>query len=261
MLKLLNATGDPEENHILRLFDYFYFKEHLFIVSELLGDNLYEYSKYIAQTGAEPFFTIKNLKRISRQCLEALRYIHACKLIHCDLKPENIVVKSFKRVDVKIIDFGSSCFTTDHLTTYIQSRSYRAPEVILGLPYSAKIDVWSLGCIIAELYTGRMLFENVSLPTLLGKIISILGPFPRRMLLDGTDVHKFFTAGYDLFERVEGEEVEYSVLYPEKQDFSKAIDGCEDQQFLDFLLHLLVLEPNARPTAEEALSHPWLVDE
>ena len=59
---------------------------------------------------------------------------------------------------MKLIDFGSSCFTTDHLTTYIQSRSYRAPEVILGLPYTQKIDLWSLGCILAEVLTGRTLF-------------------------------------------------------------------------------------------------------
>ena len=56
----------------------------------------------------------------------------------------------------KIIDFGSSCYVTDHLTSYIQSRSYRAPEVILGVPYGQKIDIWSLGCIVAELWTGQV---------------------------------------------------------------------------------------------------------
>ena len=55
-----------------------------------------------------------------------------------------------------MIDFGSSCFTTDHLSSYVQSRSYRAPEVILGMSYGAKIDLWSLGAIIAELYTGEV---------------------------------------------------------------------------------------------------------
>jgi serine/threonine protein kinase len=60
---------------------------------------------------------------------------------------------------VKVIDLGSSCFITDHLSSYVQSRSYRAPEVILGLPYGQKIDVWSLGCILAELATGYVLFQ------------------------------------------------------------------------------------------------------
>jgi serine/threonine protein kinase len=88
-------------------------------------------------------------------------------LIHCDLKPENVLIRSYSRCEVKIIDFGSSCFVTDHLTSYVQSRSYRAPEVILGLPYDQQIDMWSLGCIIAELWTGRVLFQNDSLATLL----------------------------------------------------------------------------------------------
>jgi serine/threonine protein kinase len=58
-----------------------------------------------------------------------------------------------------VIDLGSSCFITDHLSSYVQSRSYRAPEVILGLPYGQKIDIWSLGCILAELATGYVLFQ------------------------------------------------------------------------------------------------------
>lgn len=93
---------------------------------------------------------------ITIQCLEALQFLHGLGLIHCDLKPENILVKSYSRCEVKVIDLGSSCFETDHLCSYVQSRSYRAPEVILGLPYDKKIDIWSLGCILAELCTGNV---------------------------------------------------------------------------------------------------------
>ena len=90
--------------------------------------------------------------------MEALQFLHGLGLIHCDLKPENILVKSYSRCEVKVIDLGSSCFETDHLCSYVQSRSYRAPEVILGLPYDKKIDIWSLGCILAELCTGNVSF-------------------------------------------------------------------------------------------------------
>lgn len=96
------------------------------------------------------------LQSITIQCLEALQFLHGLGLIHCDLKPENILVKSYSRCEVKVIDLGSSCFETDHLCSYVQSRSYRAPEVILGLPYDKKIDIWSLGCILAELCTGNV---------------------------------------------------------------------------------------------------------
>lgn len=74
---------------------------------------------------------------------------------------------------VKVIDFGSSCYIFDHLSSYVQSRSYRAPEVMLGLSYNSKIDMWSLGCILAELWTGRVLFQNESQSTLFGFNISL----------------------------------------------------------------------------------------
>ena len=63
------------------------------------------------------------------------------------------------RCEVKVIDLGSSCFTSDHLSSYVQSRSYRAPEVILGLPYQQQVDIWSLGCILAELLSSYVLFQ------------------------------------------------------------------------------------------------------
>jgi serine/threonine protein kinase len=125
LLQYINSRGEPDNHHVLRLIDFFYCKEHLFIVSELLKENLYEFGKYIKENDLEVYYTLPRLKKISKQVLEALSFIHSLKLIHCDVKPENIVIKSFSRCEIKLIDFGSSCFTTDHLTTYIQSRSYR----------------------------------------------------------------------------------------------------------------------------------------
>ncbi|VEL37572.1 unnamed protein product [Protopolystoma xenopodis] len=75
-------------------------------------------------------------------------------IIHCDLKPENVLLRRPGRSGIKVIDFGSSCYTDQRTYTYIQSRFYRAPEVILGGRYCTAIDMWSLGCILAELITG-----------------------------------------------------------------------------------------------------------
>ncbi len=81
----------------------------------------------------------------------------------CSAKHQNLLHRNWltalRRCEVKVIDLGSSCYVTDQLSSYVQSRSYRAPEVILGLPYDQKVDIWSLGCILAELLTGNVLFQ------------------------------------------------------------------------------------------------------
>lgn len=78
------------------MLDFFYYKEHLFIVSELLRENLYDFGKYMRENSAEPYFTMPRLKKISKQILEALKYIHSLRLIHCDLKPVPLVAISFR---------------------------------------------------------------------------------------------------------------------------------------------------------------------
>ena len=130
---------DPDDSHhVVHIFDYFYHKEHLFIVCELLRDNLYEFARYNRETGGEPYFTLPRLRRIARQVCEALHFVHSLNLIHCDLKPENILIRSYSRCEVKVIDFGSSCFTTDHLSSYVQSRSYRAGSHPVTSPAAAQ---------------------------------------------------------------------------------------------------------------------------
>ena len=191
-MRYINANGNVDEKNILKLYDYFYHKEHLFIISEVLKDNLYEFYKYINESKLNPYFTLPNLQKVAKQVLVGLEYIHSLKVIHCDLKPENILIKSITNCEVKIIDFGSSCFLHDHLSNYMQSRSYRAPEVILGLSYDYKIDIWSLGCILAELYTGNVLFQNESIQSYLAKIISIVGPFPEYMF-KGKNSNDYFS--------------------------------------------------------------------
>ena len=90
--------------------------------------------------------------------------------------PVQILIKSYSRCEVKVIDFGSSCFETDHLSSYVQSRSYRAPEVILGLAYGEKIDLWSLGAILGELLTGYVLFQASPHVYLSTKLHAVLPP-------------------------------------------------------------------------------------
>jgi serine/threonine protein kinase len=265
LLQYINSKGDPHKNNVLKMTDFFYCKEHLFIVSELLRENLYDFGKYIRESGAEPYFTRDRLKRIMHQVLEALVYIQSLGLIHCDIKPENIVIKSYSRCEVKLIDFGSSCFSTDHLTTYIQSRSYRAPEVILGMPYDFRIDIWSLGGVLAEMLTGYVLFQNDSIATMLARITGILGPFPVTLMQNQTECGKYFVGGSNIV--YECNEEGYFIVHPKKSNIRRRLHvfsepsehgDSEDDLFVDFVLKMLELDPCKRWTAVDALAHPWL---
>ncbi|CAK7327934.1 unnamed protein product [Dovyalis caffra] len=296
LLKHVNKHDPGDKYHLLRLYDYFYYREHLLIVCELLKANLYEFHKFNRESGGEVYFTMPRLQSITTQCLEALQFLHGLGLIHCDLKPENILVKSYSRCEVKVIDLGSSCFETDHLCSYVQSRSYRAPEVILGLPYDKKIDVWSLGCILAELCTGnkigkkngigadmQVLFQNDSPATLLARVIGIIGPINQSMLAKGRDTYKYFTKNHMLYERNQSFLVEDSKQFSYDHgcfDMELLLQNCKDtsrleylipkktslrhrlpmgdQGFIDFVSHLLEVNPKKRPSALEALKHPWL---
>jgi serine/threonine protein kinase len=268
------------------LYDYFYHKEHLFIVTELLRDNLYEYGKYNREVEKKQYFTVARLQKITKQVLTALEFIHGMRLIHCDLKPENILIKSYSRSEVKVIDFGSSCFIHDHLSSYVQSRSYRAPEVILGCRYDYKIDMWSLGCILAELYTGYVLFQNDSIQGLLARVVGIIGPVPEYMMKEGRLVSNFFTREGLIYQEAsggaspDGENSESSkarglkkpkgardedgdgkihIIVPKKTTL-KARVKSDDAYFLDFVRWLLEIDPTKRPSAREAMNHSWLTE-
>jgi serine/threonine protein kinase len=143
---------------------------------------------------------------LSYQLLLSLAHLNSLNLVHCDIKPENILMESYGGCRCKVIDFGSGCFEGDWKSGYVQSRSYRAPEVICGLDWSHKVDVWSLGCVLFELFTTQVLFTNSSVPTMLARMQSLCGNFPKWMLGEGKEVGRFFTKAGIVYEEIDEED-------------------------------------------------------
>ncbi|CAK7899368.1 dual specificity protein kinase Yak1p [[Candida] anglica] len=186
LLEFLNVNSSGKS--FIRLLDTFMHKEHLCLVFELLASNLYELIKQNQFQG----LNMRLVKLLTRQLLESLSQLKGFQMIHCDLKPENILLCQPDKPDIKVIDFGSACFTRQTSYTYIQSRFYRSPEVILGLPYTESIDMWSLGCIVGELFLGLPMFPGNSEYNQIWKIVDMLGLPPRHMIEVGRNASNFF---------------------------------------------------------------------
>ena len=180
--------NDPDDSHnIVHMRDYFPFRHHLCVTFELLSINLYEFMRGNNFRG----LSMQLIRRFAVQILMSLSFSRKLGIIHCDLKPENILLKAANRSGIKIIDFGSSCFENERVYTYIQSRFYRAPEIMLGIPYTTAIDMWSFGCILVELYTGYPLFPGESEGEQIQCIMEFKG-VPSADLLDISPRKKMF---------------------------------------------------------------------
>ncbi|VDK20585.1 unnamed protein product [Taenia asiatica] len=177
-------------NYVVNLKGYFTYQGHWCLVFECLSYNLYELLTYTHFRGVSLHLTLK----FARQLCAALVFLSRpdVRVMHCDLKPENILLVTPKRSDLKVIDFGSSCHINENVHQYIQSRFYRAPEVLLNLDYGLSIDMWSLGCILVEMHTGEPLFSGSNELEQLLQIVEVLGLPPLWMLEKSPKLEHFF---------------------------------------------------------------------
>ncbi|KAL0942235.1 uncharacterized protein CTRU02_200121 [Colletotrichum truncatum] len=242
---------DPKNRHSMVNFTHsFYFRGHLCISTELLDMNLYEFIKANAFRG----FSLKLIRRFTKQMLSSLNLLKQHKVIHCDLKPENILLRHPMHSEIKVIDFGSSCFENEKVYTYIQSRFYRSPEVILGMTYGMPIDMWSLGCILAELYTGVPIFPGENEQEQLACIMEVFGP-PEKHLIEKSTRKKLF------FDSMGKPRLTVSSKGRRRRPSSKTLQQalkCDDEAFLDFLARCLRWDPDRRLKPEEAIHHEFV---
>eukprot|EP01025_Chloroclados_australasicus_P055540 TRINITY_DN6749_c0_g1_i2.p1 TRINITY_DN6749_c0_g1~~TRINITY_DN6749_c0_g1_i2.p1 ORF type:complete len:679 (+),score=35.37 TRINITY_DN6749_c0_g1_i2:557-2593(+) len=252
MLDKLATKGEiTDTNNLVKKLGHFMFRGHLCISFELLSLNLYEVLRKEGFRGLAPGL----VRKICTQVLECLSYLKQSNVIHCDLKPENILLKSASKPgSVKVVDFGSSCFEDERVYTYIQSRFYRAPEVILGLPYSGKIDMWSLGCVLAELHNGFPLFPGENEPEQLLCIMEVLG-LPPDYVIEASPRRKLFFDSANHPRIVPGQRGRRRI--PNSKSLDEVVKGA-DPLFIDFLRKCLKWDAHQRMTPQEALTHPWL---
>lgn len=193
LIKHLNDKDLDDKKNIIRRIDQFNFRKHLMIIFEMLSVNLYEFIKMNHFQG----FSLNLIKRFAIQILISLYYLSENNIVHCDLKPENILLRKINKSGIKIIDFGSGCFENEKIYTYIQSRFYRAPEIVLGIPYNGAIDMWSFGCILYELYVGYPLFPGEDEKDHMALMMEIKGIPPRSVLARSSRRKVFFDDDYN----------------------------------------------------------------
>jgi len=240
-LEKLNKV-DIEKGYIVRMLDCFEWNEFLCIVLEQLSVNLFQVLRSTNFKG----LPLEEIRDFAWQLCMALRMFSfsSLQIVHCDLKPENIMLKDPNHLGIKVVDFGSACKAGKPFFRYVQSRYYRAPEVLLELPYSAPIDMWSLGCILVELHTGTPLFCGENQEDQLLKIMKVLGPLPESMLKT---------------KKIHSEEPPCGLHYLLK-DF-RTQDSQTYDTFLDLVSKMLIYNPSERITPLEALKHRFFTDQ
>lgn len=209
----------------------------------MLHINLYELVKSTKFKG----LPIPLVKHFTAQILQGLNFLAQHSIIHCDLKPENILISDCFQGSLKIIDFGSSCHVKDRIYTYIQSRFYRSPEVILGMEYDMQIDMWSLGCVVAELVTGKPLFMGQDEQDQITKIIDVIGK-PDKALIAKCSRRKIF------FDSVGNPR---NCLGTPTKSLKKLLGG--DEKLTSFVEKCCDWNPRTRIVPADGLAHEFVV--
>ncbi|XP_001234443.1 mitogen-activated protein kinase 13 isoform X1 [Gallus gallus] len=186
-------------------------------------------------------FSDEKIQYLVYQMLKGLKYIHSAGIIHRDLKPGNLAVN--EDCQLKILDFGLARHADAEMTGYVVTRWYRAPEVILNwMHYNQTVDIWSIGCIMAEMLTGKTLFKGKDYVDQLTQILKVTGH-----------------PGDDFVEKLEDKAAKsYIKSLPKmpKKDLS-VLFPTANPQAVDLLDKMLQLDVEKRLTATEALAHPY----
>ncbi|XP_022899663.1 cyclin-dependent kinase 6 isoform X2 [Onthophagus taurus] len=241
LLKHLSNYGHP---NVIQILDICHGRRidrelNMYIVFEHMEEDLASYLEKFKETGLD-----KNRKReISRDILNGVDFLHSQRIVHRDLKPQNLLVT--KTGTIKLADFGlAKTYDCDMiLTAVVVTLWYRAPEVLLGLKYATPVDIWSVGCIIAELYILKPLFCGSAEVQQLKEIFKVLGTPERDDWPEEKVSFQFSSFGNN--KTINLREVVSSL--------------CEEG--FDLITKMLAFNPLKRITASDALHHPYFLNQ
>ncbi|KAL9601519.1 MAG: hypothetical protein Q9219_002471 [cf. Caloplaca sp. 3 TL-2023] len=292
VLSTLSHNDRDNRNKCIHLRDCFDFRNHICIVTDLLGQSVFDFLK---GNGFVPFPS-SQIQSFARQLFTSVAFLHDLNLIHTDLKPENILLVSNhyqtftynrhvpssstatsrvarqRRVlldtDIRLIDFGSATFNDEYHSSVVSTRHYRAPEIILNLGWTYPCDIWSIGCILVEFFTGDALFQTHDNLEHLAMMESVCnGKLETKLVrqvqngsrgTNGNQAAKYFNRGkldYPNDDTTKGSK-KYVRAMKSLSDVIPATNVF-NKQFLDLLKKIFVYDPAKRITAKQALRHPW----
>lgn len=228
---------------IIKLREVFREDNQLHLVFDYMESNLFKFysSNYKEKGKSVPEHVIK---KVIYQTLKGLAYLHEKGFFHRDLKPENLLVDSNN--NIKIADFGLAreIRSMPPYTDYISTRWYRAPEMLLKMSnYSHSVDIFALGCIMAELYLGRPLFDGKSEMDQMFKIFNVLGE-PGANWKEG---------------KLLAEKLNIQLSGKKPKDLAKVVPSAS-LKGIDLLQEMFMLDPYKRKSAEALLSHPYFCE-
>lgn len=260
------AANDPEQRrHCIQLLARGEHRGHSVMVFEAQSMNL---RSLVHKYGKSVGIDISAVRVYARQLFTALRHLERCNIVHADIKPDNIVVNE-NHTSVKLCDFGSAFFTTDPVepTPLLVSRFYRSPEIVMGVPFGCPLDMWSVGVVLAEIFTGKLLFPGANNNGMLKFFLDYMGPPSKKMLKraafgsvyfddEGNFLHKQFDEqlGRTLTKKVR-------ILKPSRDllAFLSRHAAKEDldsvRAFHALLSEMFVLDPTKRITPATASNH------
>ncbi|KAH6606856.1 hypothetical protein Trco_006009 [Trichoderma cornu-damae] len=292
VLATLKANDEENRNRCIHLRDCFDYRGHICIVMDLLGQSVFDFLK---GNGFVPFPN-SQIQNFARQLFTSVAFLHDLNLIHTDLKPENILLcdntyqtftynrkipsssttinrqSSQRRVlldtEIRLIDFGSATFQDEYHSSVVSTRHYRAPEIILGLGWSFPCDIWSIGCILVEFFTGDALFQTHDNLEHLAMMEAVVGSRIDTHLVQAVNKMSTRSGGNPASKYFKRLKLDYPT--PEttrgSRRFVKAMKHLSDiipsnstffKNFLDLLRKIFVYDPAHRITAKQALNHPW----